>query len=228
MKRFDFHLRETEKRDAAWVRRCKAQRPAVCEACAWVPPSFLDVEGALPVADLLHAHHVLPVAHGGPEAEWNIAILCPTCHAIAHRLTVRRRAADGTHVVVGPRTRDELLATLRAAAADPVRARAEHAARLESLAAALATTNERVTNRRRARASRGKRAQPGEDARAVTDGDTEPASKWAYARSGPTSIRSRPAEVFPCVSLAGRTPRNVSYWTVTTPFMPIARCGVQL
>jgi 5-methylcytosine-specific restriction endonuclease McrA len=35
---------------------------------------------------MLHAHHVIPLAFGGDDAEANLVLLCPNHHAIAHAL----------------------------------------------------------------------------------------------------------------------------------------------
>lgn len=35
---------------------------------------------------LLHRHHIKPRSEGGEDATDNMVMLCPNCHAIAHRL----------------------------------------------------------------------------------------------------------------------------------------------
>lgn len=37
-------------------------------------------------ADVLIVHHVLGVANGGMNFENNLAVLCPNCHALAHKI----------------------------------------------------------------------------------------------------------------------------------------------
>lgn len=71
-----------------------------CECCGYMPPD----------ERILNVHHVVPFARGGADGPENGVALCPTCHAEAHMLGTNsaRREWDG------PRTRDELLAALRA------------------------------------------------------------------------------------------------------------------
>lgn len=66
-----------------------------CEHCRWTPP----------VASILHAHHIIPISCGGPDARENILVLCPNCHAIAHYVTAR---SNLTRTYTGPRTADQL------------------------------------------------------------------------------------------------------------------------
>ena len=35
---------------------------------------------------ILVVHHITPVSRGGESSKRNLTILCPTCHALAHRL----------------------------------------------------------------------------------------------------------------------------------------------
>jgi 5-methylcytosine-specific restriction endonuclease McrA len=51
-----------------------AVRGGRCEACG------------LTVTGLLHLHHVVPVSRGGKNHRWNLALLCPNCHARAHQI----------------------------------------------------------------------------------------------------------------------------------------------
>lgn len=45
---------------------------------------------------MLHAHHVVPLACGGEDRPRNVVVLCPNCHALAHRLgRIVRRTWDG-------------------------------------------------------------------------------------------------------------------------------------
>lgn len=50
-----------------------------CEACGYGPPAILRRR-------VLQVHHVVPVAQGGTTTVTNLAVLCPTCHRIAHAL----------------------------------------------------------------------------------------------------------------------------------------------
>lgn len=96
---------------ATFKRDVQMVRAPGCEACTWVPPEALLYR---PGSDgLLHAHHIVPVACGGPDHPSNLLLLCPNCHAIAHRLGKmggRVNRSTGYRDWSGPRTRDEALA----------------------------------------------------------------------------------------------------------------------
>lgn len=62
-------------------------------------------------ASVLHAHHIIPVACGGTDADENLIVLCPNHHALAHRAGQSRVARSG--VWAGPTTAGELLAAIR-------------------------------------------------------------------------------------------------------------------
>ena len=66
-----------------------------CDHCRWTPPT----------ASILHAHHIIPIACGGPDTIVNLIVLCPNCHAIAHYVTAR---SSLTRTYTGPRTADQL------------------------------------------------------------------------------------------------------------------------
>jgi predicted HNH restriction endonuclease len=51
-----------------------------CEACGWAPHPDLGWD------DMLHAHHMEPIAYGGSDSLENVVVLCPTCHALAHNV----------------------------------------------------------------------------------------------------------------------------------------------
>lgn len=71
-----------------------------CEHCNWTPPE----------PSMLHAHHVIPLACGGPDTKKNIIVLCPNCHAVAHWVT--KRPVSGQRYS-GPTTRAALQAWMR-------------------------------------------------------------------------------------------------------------------
>ncbi len=64
------------KRSSAVVYASKRVQ-GICEHCKWIPP----------VRTMLHAHHVVPIARGGPDVATNLIVLCPNCHAVAHWVT---------------------------------------------------------------------------------------------------------------------------------------------
>jgi hypothetical protein len=79
-------------------RRRKAlpkQDGAECSICSWKPW----------VSDLLHWHHIVPVARGGSDGAENLILLCPNHHAIAHNVS-RRSLYGGRYW--GPRGGVEL------------------------------------------------------------------------------------------------------------------------
>lgn len=42
------------------------------------------------VVSVLHIHHLIPIADGGNNNFCNLVVLCPTCHAIIHKLISRK------------------------------------------------------------------------------------------------------------------------------------------
>lgn len=52
----------------------------LCEACRWRPPLAGEWEG------VLHVHHMVPLHDGGADNASNAALLCPNCHALAHKV----------------------------------------------------------------------------------------------------------------------------------------------
>lgn len=51
----------------------------ICEACK-APAPFIRTDGS----PYLEAHHILPLAQGGPDTVENCAALCPNCHRAMH------------------------------------------------------------------------------------------------------------------------------------------------
>lgn len=118
--------RKTKKslRDSGVVQDYKAQRvtdhSAACDVCGWAPPRRLlglhlrmSLERLL---SMLHAHHVIPLCCRGADSPDNLALLCPTHHAVAHRLgqmslpSKRHRYRTWN----GPLTREALVAEIQA------------------------------------------------------------------------------------------------------------------
>lgn len=127
MSRGGFHLRDAgQPRNAEMIARAKAAAPGNCEACGWAPPLALDGCGGIPGSELLHAHHIRPVSCLGSDYPTNIVVLCPNCHAIAHRITLARRDVFGKRRYVGPQTREDMLGRLRLLDADPIAFLAEY------------------------------------------------------------------------------------------------------
>lgn len=73
----------SSRRRAAYKEITAERTGPVCEACGWDAREYgMDDETA---ERLLHAHHVIPVSCGGKDVRSNFAMLCPNCHALAHR-----------------------------------------------------------------------------------------------------------------------------------------------
>lgn len=87
------------------VRRAKTGEMR-CAVCKWAPPAQIAVRRGL---NLLHAHHVVPLACGGSNDEENLVILCPNHHALAHRVGQQNGARW-----YGAPTPNELVAELTA------------------------------------------------------------------------------------------------------------------
>lgn len=89
--------------------RLLAKTGGACEGC--------DV--TLPDPELLHVHHVVPVGRGGTNAHYNVTLVCPNCHAIAHwydrTLGETARPVGRLELIVLLRTGPEALARCRQA-----------------------------------------------------------------------------------------------------------------
>ena len=66
-------------RDPRVVAYVSNRAQGVCEACD-SPAPFNRVDGS----PYLEAHHILPLAEGGPDTVDNCAALCPNCHRAMH------------------------------------------------------------------------------------------------------------------------------------------------
>lgn len=85
-----------------------------CEACGWrMPVGLARLDHVTKWRTLLHAHHVVPIAWGGPDHPDNLVVLCPTHHAVAHALGRIRRNARGVRWWEGPQNREHLLHELK-------------------------------------------------------------------------------------------------------------------
>jgi hypothetical protein len=104
---------------AAFKRARHLAGSASCDVCGWHPPIGLlavrDGRGRQHLAQMLHAHHVVPVACGGADEARNLALLCPTHHAIAHALGQMRLPSKRHRVRAweGPRDPEALVYEIR-------------------------------------------------------------------------------------------------------------------
>lgn len=53
-------------------------RTAKCDVCGFTPPREF--------ATILNTHHFIPFLQGGGNSLGNLMLVCPTCHAICHRI----------------------------------------------------------------------------------------------------------------------------------------------
>jgi hypothetical protein len=109
-------------RDSAVVARFKAKMADAgksrCQVCRWKPPRGL---AALhdDASSMLHAHHVVPIACGGADRESNLVLVCPTHHAISHKLGRMVQSGPRAERWRGPRTPEELLFEIRLMEKEP-------------------------------------------------------------------------------------------------------------
>lgn len=89
----------------AMKRALAIREDLACEACGWRPPPLPGAH------NIMHAHHVVPRAAGGDDGAQNLALLCPNCHAVAHRLLMSIPRSRGA-AYRGPETREALFAAL--------------------------------------------------------------------------------------------------------------------
>lgn len=97
--------RSAEVRSAALARAA-----GVCEFCGCA--GFKTASGGI----YLETHHVVPLAEGGPDVEWNVVAICPNDHRRAHHGEDRDALFDSlTAALINryPQAR-EILETLRA------------------------------------------------------------------------------------------------------------------
>lgn len=111
------------RRDSAVVVAFKAKRAGEgrsrCEVCRWKPPKGLAVLHDDP-SSMLHAHHVVPIACGGEDDERNLVLLCPTHHALAHKIgRMRQKPGRAYAGWEGPVTPLQLLSELRMLEKEP-------------------------------------------------------------------------------------------------------------
>lgn len=95
--------------EAQTIRRKQMASVDRCEVCRWRVPKIL-MQGET----LLNLHHVIPVQCGGSNEGGNLVMICPNCHAIAHRVYGVRRG-----VYIGPSTKGSFIAGVRGYLDDP-------------------------------------------------------------------------------------------------------------
>ena len=79
----------TEVHRSADVRRRVLERAkGICEYCGF--PGFNMANGSV----YLETHHVIPLAHGGPDVEWNVVAICANDHRMAHYSADRQRMTE--------------------------------------------------------------------------------------------------------------------------------------
>lgn len=83
-----------------------------CEACGWTPSVKIQ-ERFTDWRNLIHAHHVIPRSCGGPNIRQNLVLLCPICHALAHRLGRIIRVKKGLCEWSGPMRRETTIAEIK-------------------------------------------------------------------------------------------------------------------
>lgn len=91
-----------------------------CAVCRWKPPKGLAALHQ-DTASMLHAHHVVPLACGGDDNAKNLVLLCPTHHAVAHKLgrMTRPSRARSRMQWDGPTTPTQLLREMRMMEKEP-------------------------------------------------------------------------------------------------------------
>jgi 5-methylcytosine-specific restriction endonuclease McrA len=81
-----------------------------CEVCSWSALALgYDEKTAVSV---LQVHHIIPRACGGKNRRMNAVLLCPNCHALAHRTGRIIKLDDVAREWAGPTTRDAFFAAL--------------------------------------------------------------------------------------------------------------------
>jgi 5-methylcytosine-specific restriction endonuclease McrA len=94
----------------------KVDQDSRCEACGWRPSQSFRSTFKKWVG-MMHVHHVVPQACRGTNETENLIILCPTCHAMIHKMT--RIGRVGKHRMwFGPSSREETIEALRNARND--------------------------------------------------------------------------------------------------------------
>lgn len=105
-------MAETSRVPRAIKRQLIEQHGNACEICGWknpVPDLFQRS-----TISIVQAHHIVPAACGGLATVENLILLCPNHHIIAHEVLGKPAG-----IWRGPRTREELIATLKRLESNP-------------------------------------------------------------------------------------------------------------
>lgn len=78
-----------------------------CEVCGWTSPVGME--------DMMPVHHIKPLSCGGTHETTNLILLCPNCHAIAHKLWPIHRITRIERDYSGPIDRNETIEAIRRA-----------------------------------------------------------------------------------------------------------------
>lgn len=98
---------------AGTLRKRHQTLPTACVVCGWRAPA-LPAELSRTRSALLNVHHVVPVCCDGSDDRWNLAVLCPNHHALAHVVSLRRKHyKTGGWCYNGPRTVEDLVADIQ-------------------------------------------------------------------------------------------------------------------
>lgn len=88
------------------IKKYKKVTQQKCEVCEWTPPDGVRKE-------ILHVHHIIPFCHGGTEEDYNLILLCPNCHSIAHVVCSGRMRKDIISLIGVAKTKDEVKLAIR-------------------------------------------------------------------------------------------------------------------
>lgn len=97
-----FHKARLPRHNSKLNRYKATRQQADCDVCGWTAP--------LHQWQVMHLHHIVPVACGGFDEPTNLLILCPTHHTLIHRLfRVPRRG----ETYLGPTSKWQLCRLVR-------------------------------------------------------------------------------------------------------------------
>jgi hypothetical protein len=100
--------------DLSHFKMIRADDDKGCEACDWVPSAEYR-KAHENWYKMLHVHHVIPAVCMGESKRHNLVVLCPNCHAFAHKMGSITGSQFERKRWSGPSDKAELIAALRAA-----------------------------------------------------------------------------------------------------------------